>query len=94
MGTKTKIADAGTGRKRSLLHFPLLLASMFQGGGNPGVEGSATFGGMAGVNMGNPEFYPKRKKNKAYFRAAHPELLRTRKRRRMQNKYKTTRNGW
>ena len=86
MGTKNK-AQAPSKPRSSLLYFPLLLASMFKGAGNSRIEGSATLRGMAGVSMGNPEFHPKRKKDKAAYRAAHPELLRTRKRRRMQNKY-------
>lgn len=87
MSTKNQPAVPSKPRK-SIFHWPILLAAMFQGGGHSNVEGSVTLRGMAGINMGNPEFHPKRKKNKASFRDAHPELLRTRKRRRMQNKYK------
>ena len=87
MGTKNKVDVPGKPRSK-LLYFPLLLASMFRGAGNSNIEGSATLRGMSGIDMGNPEFHPKRKKDKASFRAAHPELLRTRRRRRMQNKYK------
>ena len=87
MGTKNKAQVASKPRSK-FLAWPLLMASMFRGAGNSSVEGSATLRGMAGIDMGNPEFHPKRKKDKASFRAAHPELLRTRRRRRMQNKYK------
>ena len=85
MSTKNQPAVPNKPR-RSIFYWPIILASMFKGGPTGG--GSTTLRGMSLVGMGNPEFHPKRKKNKAFFRTAHPELLRTRKRRRMQNKYK------